>query len=147
MTKKKGFTLIELLIAVALSSVIVAVATALLISFLRSSDKLDLRLDCLQSGRISLQRIVHDIRNSLAIDPASNGDLLMLKVEGGTISYDYRSGKVRRAVNGTGSYLTEEGRVSFLKFGYLSEKLAKIEVGLGGTRSVGILTAEAYVRN
>lgn len=147
MKRRSAFTLIELLIAMALSAAALSVLFVFVLTLLRSEDKLFLRLDSLEGARSSLFRMTLDVRDSKGISPGSSGERLVLSAGSGTVSYDLHSGKVRREVNGSSSYLTEEGRVCSLRFSYLNEKLIKIEIGYASGPVVRMLTTEACVRN
>lgn len=145
MRRKKAFTLVEVLVA---SSLAVVIAGALLLStfsILGSWSNLEGAIDSLESARASMTRIVLDTRRSREIKPLSNESKLILDFEDRVISYDYYNGKVRRRVGSFSTYLTEKGRISFLKFGYPSQNLVKVEMGI--SRGKRILTTEAFVRN
>jgi type II secretory pathway component PulJ len=143
---KRAFTLIEILIASSLGMIIAASAILIAFSFVKSYRVIDAEIDGIDSARMSITRIVSDIRGAGGIGSGSNDEALILDLGGKEIIYDLHDGKVRRSVDGTATYLTEEGRISKVGFSYPREKLARIEVVFGpdGRRA---LTAEAFLRN
>jgi len=143
---KKGFTLIELLIASSLGVAVLSAALLSGMSLIRSYSAIERALEASSSARISLFRITTDARNALEIKTASGADKLILDMGGKEVSYDLNLEKVRRSVDGTASYLTEQGRVKSLKFSYLSPKLVRISIGFG-EKALTLFTSEAYVRN
>ncbi len=144
MKNNRGFTLIEILIAASIGAMFISGLVLSTLLLLRTLDRFDSRLDSLESGRISMFRMVTDARNAKGIKSSSNESVLSLDLSADTISYDHYNGKVRRRVNASSSYLTEEGRISFVRFSYPAQKLVKIEIGLD---KIGILTTECFVRN
>jgi len=143
---KKGFTLIEVLIASTLSVLICAAAYLLVMSFVRAYITIEKNIGRAESSRISLNRIVSDVRGAKMIKANSGASVLVLDLWGKEVSYDLKEGKVRRSVDGASSYLTEAGEVSHLSFSYPSQKLIFIEIASGGKREL-VLSTEAFVRN
>jgi len=124
MKSSKAFTLIEMLIAAAMISVICttlfyfALSTTRLIS--RSSDL----AKSMQSIRFIAGRISSDIMQSGGAGTGSNPSKLVI----GSISYEFREGKIRREEGSEVYYLTIEGEIKGLKFSYPSSKLIGIEI-------------------
>jgi Tfp pilus assembly protein PilW len=141
--RNRGFTIVEVLIA---SLLALAIASTLLFSLsliLKSWSNFAVKMDCLESSRISMIRIVTDVRGA-GIDPQSTALKLVLNLDDKVVSYDYKNGKVRRRVGGGSAYLTEEGRISSLRFSYPDQGLVKIEIGiLGGSK---LFTTEVFSR-
>ena len=140
---KKGFTLIELIISMALAFIVFGSAFFATSTFLRTWRSGTASLEALQSGRIVLQRITDEVRNSRKIDPSSNTSQLILNYDGYNITYDLKDGKIRREKGGGSSYLTEESIVTLLNFSYPSQKLVEIKISIGKREFV----TKAFVRD
>ena len=140
---KKGFTLIEVLISMALAMIVLGSAFFATSTFLRTWRSGTASLEALQGGRIVLQRITDEVRNSRKIDPSSNTSKLILNYEGYNIAYDLKDGKVRREKGGGSAYLTEEGIVTSLNFSYPSQKLVEIKIFIEKKE----FATKAFVRN
>ncbi|MCX5726029.1 MAG: prepilin-type N-terminal cleavage/methylation domain-containing protein [Candidatus Saganbacteria bacterium] len=140
---KKGFTLIEVLISMALTMIVLGSAFFATSTFLRTWRSGTASLEALQGGRIVLQRITDEVRNSRKIDPSSNPSQLISNFDGYNIAYDLKDGKIRREKGGGSSYLTEEGIVTSLNFSYPSQKLVEVKIGVEKKE----FAAKAFVRN
>jgi hypothetical protein len=112
-------------------------------TFLRTWRSDTASLEALQGGRIVLQRITDEVRNSRKIDPSSNTSQLILNYDGYNIAYDLKDWKIRREKGGGSSYLTEEGIVTSLNFSYPSQKLVEVKIGVEKKK----FAAKAFVRN
>ena len=143
---KRAFTLIEILIASSLGMIIASSAILLAFAFVKSYRSIDAEIDSVDSARISIGRIVSEVRGASGIGAGSNDEALILDLASKEVTYDLHDGKVRRTVDGTATYLTEEGRVSKLSFSYPKGKLARIEIVFGPDGREAF-TAEAFVRN
>ncbi len=64
-----GLTLIEMLVAAAMSVVIVGAAMSMLISAVRTQPQLSGRAQNITTARYQLDRMTHEIRNGIRIDP------------------------------------------------------------------------------
>jgi Tfp pilus assembly protein PilW len=67
--REAGLTLVELLVAAAMSVVIVGAASSMLISAVRDQPKISKRAQNISSARWVLDRMTHEIRNGIAVDP------------------------------------------------------------------------------
>ena len=147
MQKKSAFTLIELMISSSIACLLMAAMLFSLFTMLRAKDTIGREIDSLDSARYTIYRISSDIKNSKGVEPSSTGDRLVLAYDGKDISYDLVSGKVRRSVGASSSYLTEEGRITRLVFSYPSGVLVMIESGFSASGRDMLFTSEAMVRN
>jgi len=141
---RRAFTLIEVLIASSIAALIALVVAFSFGSALRAFTAQERAIDRVESARVSFIRIIYDVRRSSGILPDSNCSRLSLSLDGRTVSFDLANGKVRRRVDGSSSYLTEEGRISDLQFFYPLPNLAGIQLMTADGR---VFTSEAYVRN
>jgi Tfp pilus assembly protein PilV len=73
-----GMTLIEVLVATTMSVVIVAAATAMLISAVRDQPALSAKAQHVTTARWQLERIVREIRNGVGVETASPSELTIV---------------------------------------------------------------------
>jgi prepilin-type N-terminal cleavage/methylation domain-containing protein len=75
---ERGMTLIEVLVAMTMSVVIVAGATAMLISAVRDQPALSRKAQNVTTARWQLERIVREIRNGVRVEVASPSELSII---------------------------------------------------------------------
>ncbi|HEX3174332.1 MAG TPA: hypothetical protein VHQ43_08970 [Solirubrobacterales bacterium] len=68
---EEGMTLIEMLVAATMSVVLVAAASSMLISAVRTQPKLSKRAQNISTARVALERMTREIRNGIAVYEAS----------------------------------------------------------------------------
>jgi hypothetical protein len=111
-----GLTLIEILVSITMCMVIVAGATAMLISAVHDQPALNHKSENVTTARWQLERIVREIRNGVSVEPTSPSELqLVTRVRrvqcGGAVSNDPAAPaipcKVRYRCAGTSCTRTE----------------------------------------
>ena len=124
MCHSKGFTLIELLVTTAMVSVITIAALLFTFSSVKTFSRTSTILRSDSSVRFVAARIASDIEQSTGAGIGSGQNILVI----GNITYQFLSGKVRRAEGSDVYYLTDDGDIMGLKFFYPAAKLIGIEI-------------------
>ncbi len=73
---RRGFTLIELLVAIGLSVMLIASATGLFFSTLRSDSKKNYVTELKDNGDYALSQLEFLLRNGVSLEPLSQGDVV-----------------------------------------------------------------------
>jgi len=141
--QRRGFTLIELLVSIAILGMVFGSSFYAISTFLRTEGGINKKLGQIQSVKFVMARIIKEVKGAKGINAASSDSKLILNYEGFSISYDYANGKVRRRKGGGSSYLTEEGKISGLKFDYPKAKLVEILINTDNQD----FESKAFVRN
>lgn len=140
--KNKGFTLIELVLALSLASIIMLSALQFLSVNLNLYRRSSQKAADLQVSNLILSRLSSEIRSSERILDLREGSLT-LSLEGQSILYDLKDGKLRRKTEKSTAYLTDKGDLEGLSFKELSAGLIELKLRAGG-KEYG---TQAYCRN
>jgi len=135
-----GFTLIELLTAISLFSILCVAIFFFALSSLKVMTRAADNAGSMQVVRFVAGRMAADIMQSSGAGNGSGPACLIL----GSVSYEFRDGKLRRQEGNDIYYLTTEGEIVGFKLSYTSTRLIRIDTmpKVGGTYSVSV-----YARN
>jgi len=115
----RSFTLIELVMVIVIMAIIASAAIPLLISTTESWIIASRRNEMSESARISLDRIIREIRelrNDTSVIFANNSSFRFLNLANANISFSLSGNTLQRTINGTVNNLADN--VNSLNFSY-----------------------------
>jgi hypothetical protein len=131
---RRGFTLVEQIVSLFLFTLFLSLFFWGVGGGLRSFGKIVEGVNRSQVESLVRERIISEVRSADEILASSSTSEVSLRVGSEVISYGLRKGKVWRKKNSHLAYLTNEGEINSLTFGYLGERT--ILINLGGISTV-----------